>query len=67
MKRIVETISKNWGYIYGEYTTHCHLNKEYPTTEEAVNILSQLVSTIHKSLVEEGMPISLVDSSLNSK
>lgn len=60
MKHIVKNLRhEGWACLYGDLTTHCHINEEYPTEDSAKEILNKVVAKFYEPLKDKGMPILL--------
>jgi len=60
MKHIVKNLRHDgWACMYGDLTTHCHMNENYPNEDDAKDILNKVVTKFYEPLKNDGMPILL--------
>lgn len=60
MKYVVKFLQNlGWGCLYGEKSTHCHLQNDFPSTVDAIKILEDITTRINEDLTLNGLRISI--------
>ena len=60
MKYVVKFLQNlGWGCLYGEKSTHCHLQNDFPNTDDAIKILEDISTRINEDLSLNGLRISI--------